>query len=537
MSDRPESATGSSPDVVVVGAGMGGLYAVMHLRQLGFSVVGLEAAPEVGGVWYHNNYPGSRVDLESDVFCFHFDAELYREWTWSERYAAQPEVLSYLQHVADRYDLRRSILLGTRVESVRWMPEQSRWVVETDVAGTFTPRFVIMATGQLSRPRDPDFPGLADFGGRWYQTSRWPHEPVDLAGKRVGVIGTGSSGVQTITAVAEVASHLTVFQRTPHFSIPARNRKPDEHRRQRMRARAPELYGDLLRTAAATFMPPPAGRAADFDEEDQYQLMEQRWDFGSQSMLGVFSDQMVDWDSGNLVTEFVKGKIAEQVDDPAVRASVVPDSYPLGTKRLILDTGYYQALNQPNVDLIDLRTDPLARITSTGIETLDRRVDLDVIIFATGFEAFTGALKEAGIEGPDGRSPVDLWDRGPLTHLGLQTHGFPNLFILCGPGSPSVLNNLYIGNTQQMDFIGGMLTRMRDRGETAVQPTAEAQASWTAILAASAESLIRRQINNYMVKVTDDGQRVYIPFGGGLPAYAAYCDRETAEGYPGFTFA
>lgn len=533
----PDNCRTTEPDVVVVGAGIGGIYAIIRLRKLGFSVVGIEAAPEVGGVWYHNNYPGSRVDLESDTFCYLFDEGLYRSWTWTDRYAAQPEVLAYLTHVADRFDVRRSIRFETRVVSARWLPEERRHLVETDSGGVLKPRFLIMATGQLSRPRDPEFPGLSSFQGDWYQTSRWPHHEVDLAGKRVGVIGTGSSGVQTITAVSKIASQLTVFQRTPHFSIPAQNRAPDESRRQRLRKRFPQLMSDLLQSAAGGFMPPPAGRAADFGIEEQHQLMEQRWAFGSQSLLQVFSDQLTDWESNTVVAEFVRDKIRDAVHDPKSRASLVPDAYPMGTKRLILDTGYYEAYNQDNVSLIDVRKDPIRRITRTGIETRDTSVDLDVIIFAMGFEAFTGALDEANLSNDAGVSPSQLWERGPQTYLGVQSHGFPNLFFLTGPGSPSVLANMFLGNVYHVDLVGGLLAHMRAKGLTYVEPRPESQESWTVIQAATAEKLIRRQVDNYMVKVNDDGSRVYIPYAGGLNRYVAHCQDEADAGYPGFAFA
>jgi cation diffusion facilitator CzcD-associated flavoprotein CzcO len=527
----------AEPEIVVVGAGIGGTYAIIRLRRLGFSIVGIEAAPEVGGVWYHNGYPGSRVDLESDTFCYFFDDDLYREWTWSERYAPQPEVLGYLKHVADRFDVRRDIRFDTRVESARWLPEKRRWRVETDTGTTLEPRFLVMAAGQLSRPRDPEFPGLPDFQGEWYQTSRWPDHHVDLAGRRIGVFGTGSSGVQAITAIAAEAGHLTVFQRTPNYSAPAQNRAPGQARQRRLRERLPHLWSELLRTGAGTFMPPAAGRAVEFTVEEQHQLMQQRWDFGSQSMLQVFTDQPTDWDANAIVSEFVRDKIRDTVDDPKTRASLVPDSYPMGTKRLILDTGYYEAYNQHNVDLVDLRQNPVRRITPTGVETRDTAVDLDVIIFALGFEAFTGALDDADITNENGVSPSQLWARGPVTRLGLQTRGFPNLFFLTGPGSPSVLANMFVGNVYHVDMVGHLLSHMRSKGLTHVEPRPESQESWTVVQAAAAENLIRRQIDNYMVKVNDDGSRVYIPYAGGLKEYVDHCRTEATSGYPGFAFA
>ncbi|WP_457966918.1 NAD(P)/FAD-dependent oxidoreductase [Arthrobacter sp. D1-29] len=535
--DNVQTAGDHSPDVVIVGAGIAGIYGIKRLRETGMSVLGIEAAPEVGGVWYHNGYPGARVDLDSDMFNYFFDEELYKTWDWEDRYATQPQVLAYLKHVADKYDVRRSIRFNTRVIGTTWQPKEKRWLVETDDGATLSPRYLVMATGQLSRPRDPQFEGLHDFEGEWYQTSRWPHDEVELAGKRIAVIGTGSSGVQAATAIAEVADHLTVFQRTPHYSIPAQNRRPDESRRQRLRGRFPELWNELSQTHFGGFAPPPAGPASAFSTEDQQLLLQQRWDFGSQSMVGVFSDQAVDWDTNTLVAEFVRSKVRDKVEDPAIRAAVVPDEYPIGTKRLILDTGYYEALNQDNVNLVDMRSEPIVRLTPHGIQTTGREYEFDVIVFAMGFEAFTGALDDANIRNADGVTPSQAWDRGPQTYLGLQTRGFPNLFFLTGAGSPSVLANMFVANQHHVDVLAELFTHMNEHGFSVVQPQQRDQDAWVAHSAEVAEKLIRREINQYMVKVTDDGTRVFIPYAGGFKAYYAKVKDEIDTGWPGFEFA
>lgn len=535
--DERADATSAAPDVVVIGAGIAGISGIIRLRSAGFSVVGLEAAPDVGGVWYHNNYPGARVDLESETFCYLFDEGLYRDWEWSERYAAQPEVLAYLRHVADRFDVRRNIRFGSRVSSTIWMPDVQRWRIETSDGEVIRPRFVLSAAGQLSEPRLPPFEGLADFRGDWYLTSRWPHVPVNLGGKRVAVVGTGSSGVQAITEIAKTAAHLTVMQRTPHYAVPAHNRAPDRTRIRRLKSRFPELWPELLQTASGGFMPPSAGKASTFTAEEQQQLLQQRWDFGSQAMLWAFSDQGTNWDTNALVSQFVRDKVRDRVEDPALRASLVPDQYPIGTKRLILDTGYYEVFAQPNVDLVDLRNDPFVRITAEAIETRHRRVEIDVIVFALGFEAFTGALSELGIGGAEGPSPVDLWSRGPETLLGLQTRGFPNLFMITGPGSPSVDANMFVGNAYHIDWVTRLLEFMRRNGHTRVEPSLAAQARWGRIKDQAAESLIRRQIDNYKVKVNPDGTRIYWTFVGGLNTYVEHCEAEARTGYPGFEFA
>lgn len=527
----------SSPDVVIVGAGIAGIYGVKRLREAGLSVLGIEAAPEVGGVWYHNAYPGARVDLDSDMFNYFFDEELYKEWDWSERYAAQPEVLAYLKHVADKYDIRRSIRFNTRVVGATWNSEAQRWSVETDTGGTVSAKYLVMASGQLSRPRDPQFEGLTDFKGEWYQTSRWPDEEVDLTGKRVAVIGTGSSGVQAATAIAEVAEHLTVFQRTPHYAIPAHNRPPEILRRERLRARFPELWNDLAQTSFGGFAPPPAGPAANFSIEEQQLLLQQRWDFGSQAMVWVFTDQGTDWEVNTLVSEFVRNKVREKVQDPKIRDIVVPDEYPIGTKRLILDTGYYEALNRDNVDVVDMRSEPIERITADGIQTTGDSYGFDVIVFAMGFEAFTGALDDANIRNADGITPSQAWNRGPQTYLGLQSRGFPNLFFVTGAGSPSVLTNMFVGNQHHIDVLAELFEHMDQNGHNSVQPIQESQDRWIAHSAEVADKLIRRQINQYMVHVNDDGTRVFIPYVGGFKAYHAKVKEEIDAGWPGFEFA
>lgn len=526
----------ASPDVIIVGAGIAGIYGVKRLRELGLSVQGIEAAPEVGGVWYHNAYPGARVDLDSDMFNYFFDEDLYKEWDWTERYATQPEVLAYLKHVADKYDVRRDIRFNTRVIGATWNPATKRWDIETDTGDSASARYLLMASGQLSRPRDPHFEGLADFKGEWYQTSRWPDHKVDLEGKRVAVIGTGSSGVQAATAIAEVAGQLTVFQRTPHYAIPAHNRPAEIRRRDRLRSRFPELWDELVQTQFGGFAPPPAGPAANFSIEEQQLLLQQRWDFGSQAMVWVFTDQGIDREVNTLVAEFVREKVREKVLDPRIRDAVVPDEYPIGTKRLILETGYYEALNQDNVDLVDMRREPIERITADGIQTSGGSYEFDVIVFAMGFEAFTGALDGANIQNAEGITPSQAWDRGPQTYLGLQTRGFPNLFFVTGAGSPSVLTNMFVGNQHHIDVFADLITHMEQNGLATVQPRQEQQDAWVTHSAEVADRLIRRQVNQYMVKVNDDGTRVFIPYAGGFKKYHASVQQEIDSGWAGFEF-
>ncbi|GGL11493.1 flavin-containing monooxygenase [Nocardia jinanensis] len=525
-------------DVIVVGAGMGGIYAVHRFASQGLSVLGLEGAPDVGGVWYHNAYPGARVDIESANYCYFFDPELYREWHWTERYAAQPEILAYLNFVADRYDVRRHIRFNTYMTSGQWDDEAKRYTVTTEHGETFTARFLVMTTGQLSKPRKPDFPGLDDFTGQWYQTSRWPHEDVDLAGKRIGVIGTGSSGVQAITAIAPIAGHLTVFQRTPNYSVPAYNRSADQRKHERMAAAVEQVWEELLDTPGGLILPPGRGDSRQYTHEQKLQMLEERWAFGGQSLLSLFSDQPVDPETNELVAEFVRDRVRDIVTDPQTAEALVPDQYPIGVRRLCIDTGYYETFNRDNVSLVDIKADPITRITPGGIELASgAEIELDIIVFALGFNAFTGALDEAGVRDENGRSPSDNWHRGPRTYLGLTTTGFPNLFLVTGPGSPSVLANMNVANVHHIDFVGALIAFMTERGYERVEPTPSAEETWTAHAASLAEPLLRRHHDNYMVHVNrDDGTRVFIPYAGGFHDYVKHVEKVVRDNYAGFAF-
>jgi cation diffusion facilitator CzcD-associated flavoprotein CzcO len=523
-------------DVVVVGAGLGGIYAIHRFAQDGYTVAGFEGGPSVGGVWYHNRYPGARVDVESLNYCF-FDPELFPEWRWTERYASQPEILAYLEFVADRYDVRRRFTFSTWIVSARWDPSGDCYVLRTDAGRTVRTRFLVMTTGQLSEARDPDFPGLEDFEGRWVQTSHWPEEEVPVAGRRIVVMGTGSSGVQVSTALAPVAEQLHVLQRTPNYSVPARNGPFDEERFRDYCGRVEEVQRTLLGRANGTDMPTAELSAHDLTPEQRLRLLEERWAYGGHTMNLVFTDQNTDLAVNEIVAEFVRGKVREVVADPETAELLVPDRYPMGSRRLIVDTGYYEIFNRDNVSLVDLGRDPLVRFTPTGIRTRERHLDIDLAVFALGFDAFTGALDKANIRNEHGEQPSDRWRRGPRTYLGLMTVGFPNLFIVTGPGSPSVLANMVLDNVQHTDFLCGLLRHMTKHGHTRVEPTPEAEEQWTAHVAEVAKPFIRLTVQNYMVHVNeDDGSRVFIPYIGGLSRYVEACDAVAADGYAGFRF-
>lgn len=532
------SATSESVDVVVVGAGIGGLYAVQRFLADGLSVLGLESADGVGGVWRHNRYPGARVDIESCEYCYHFSPELYAQWPWTERYAAQPELLAYLDHVADRFDLRRHILFETRLDRARWVPGEARYHLESSDGGRIACRFLVMATGNLSAARTPDFPGLEDFQGEWVQTSHWPDRPVSLAGRRIAVVGTGSSGVQTIPVAAEQAEHLYVFQRSPNYSVPAHNGPADAAQHDAIAADLAGRRAALLTTRAGTASGLPLlRRYAEYDETERRERLDRFWAFGGQSMNRIFADQNTDQAVNDVVADYVRGKIRGIVRDPAVADLLCPTDHPIGSRRLCIDSHYYATYNRPNVTLVDIGGDPIERITATGIRAGGIDYPVDLIIFAIGFHAFRGAVERIDIRNEKGETPTGRWDRGPRTMMGLMVEGFPNFFLLTGPGSPSVLSNMVLMNEEHVDWVAGLIGHMAAAGQTTVEPEAQAIAAWSDTVAEAARPLLRLGVENYMVHANDDGSRVFMPYVGGFDAYAEISREVAAQGYPGFRFS
>ncbi len=524
-------------DMVVVGAGFAGLYMVHRARGLGLDVQGIEAGDGVGGTWYWNRYPGARCDIESLEYSYSFDDELQQEWEWSERYATQPEILRYLEHVADRFDLRRHFRFGTRVVSAHWDDERERWTVETDAGDTYDARFVVMATGCLSVPLEPEIPGKDTFAGPTYLTGRWPHDGVDFTGKRVGVIGTGSSAIQAIPLIAAQAAQLTVFQRTPNFSIPAGNRPLDP-------TRVDEVKDDYAsfraanRLKGAAFgarLPDPTVGAFDVSDEERRVVYEDLWDAGL-AFLGAFTDLMVDPKANDTAAEFVREKIAEVVDDPDVAARLAPTQM-IGCKRMCLDSGYYETFNLPHVSLVDLRETPIETITPTGVRTTGENYDLDVIILATGFDAMTGALSRIDVRGREGLALRDAWEAGPRTYLGLMTHGFPNLFTVTGPGSPSVLTNMVVSIEHHVDWISDTVAHLDEAGRTTIEADAEAQEQWVDYVNAIAGLTVFPTCNSWYLGANVPGKtRVFMPLPG-FPGYATMVADITADGYRGFALA
>ncbi|MEU7815143.1 NAD(P)/FAD-dependent oxidoreductase [Pseudonocardia sp. NPDC049154] len=523
-------------DVLVVGAGIGGLYGVHRFREQGLSVLGIEGAGGVGGVWRHNRYPGARVDVDSTDYCYHFSSELWEKWTWSERFAAQPELEAYLNFVADTLDLRGLFRFHTWVTGAQWDPEIARYHVSTSTGSSVRCRFLVLATGQLSAARTPDFPGLERFRGEWVRTSHWPEREVALADRRIGVIGTGSSGVQAIPVLAQEARELVVFQRTPNYVVPARNRGLDAGLVRRIGADLAAEREHLTRhTPGGSTIPVATRPTGDYDAAARRALLERQWEEGGQGMVFLFTDQAVDRAANDVVAEFVREKVRLLVEDPDTARRLVPDRYPIGTRRLALDTGYYQTFARDHVTLVDVTEDPIVEFTETGIRTEQGHHGLDLVVFALGFHAFRGAVDSVGVRNEHGASPTDGWAEGPRTLLGLMTPGFPNLFTPTGVGSPSVLANLFVQNEYAMDWIGDCIAHLDARGLRTVEATPEAAAEWTAHVAEMAEPLLRRQVPNYMVQVTPGGERVFLPYVGGMARYTSAADRVAANGYEGFT--
>ena len=527
----------SPADVVVVGAGIAGIYAAHRFAALGLSVVGLESAPGVGGVWYHNRYPGARVDLEG-IYYSYFDPDLYRAWKWAERYPSQPELLAYLNFAADRWDVKRLFHFNTRMTGADWDPVTHRYRITTDTGLDVSARFIVMATGPLSAARQPDFPGLEAFQGEQLLTAVWPDRPVALAGKRIGVIGTSASGVQAIPLLAEQASHLHVFQRTANYSVPAQNGPVDPARQLDHVSRIERLWQQCLQHPGGTDLPLGVGPAASFTAAERAAILEQRWTYGGHALQTVFTDQGTDVTANGIVGDFVREKIRSVVARAEVADKLVPTEYPIGTRRLCVDTRYYETFNRDNVTLVDLRTDPIDRFTATGIRTRSADIDLDVVVFATGFTAFTGSLYAANVRNERGQQLRDFWTRGPRTYLGLMVHGLPNLFLMTGPGSPSVLANFFPSSVHQADLLGDLITHMNDRGLSRVEPTEQAEQGWTDHVAAAAAPTLRLKVRNYMVHVNaDDGSRVMIPYMGGFDRYVRECADVVEDDYRGFAFA
>ncbi len=547
MADRDNSlapsgsATRTVPttiDVVVIGAGFAGLYAHHKFREIGLSAFGFEAAPEVGGTWFWNRYPGARCDVESLDYSYSFSQELLDEWRWSERFATQPEILSYANHVADRFDLRREIAFDTRVIAATFDEAANRWVVRTDRGDEIRSRYLVTAVGSLSLPKAPEIAGLEDFQGRWVQTGAWPREPVDVAGKRVAVIGTGSSGIQSIPILAEQAAHLTVFQRTPNYSVPAHNGPVDPDYEAEVRADYAEHHRQNRRSKGGVPSRIATGLSAmAVSEEERRAGFEKAWQFGTFSLQGVFNDTTTNLESNAAAAAFVHDKIRAVVKDPAIAEKLIPRSYPFGTKRLCLDTNFYATFNRDDVELVDIRQTPIERITKGGIKTSEREYPFDLIVFATGFDAVTGPLLALNLKGVGGRTLRDVWKDGPQSYLGLLISGFPNLFTVNGPSSPSVLTNMLQSIEHHIDWIVECIGHMEKDGLARVEADEAAQVAWAYEVAKIADSTLFTKADSWYMGANVPGKpRVFMAYIGGFDRYVDRCEAIVQDGYTGLRF-
>lgn len=526
----------SEADAVIVGAGFAGMYQLKRLREMGLSTRVFEAGDGVGGTWYWNRYPGARCDIESMGYSYGFDPELEQDWVWSERYATQPEILSYAEHVAKRYDLTKDITFETRVTRAVYDEDTERWTIYTDTGEAISTQYFIMATGCLSVPKKPDIEGADSFKGPTYITGLWPHEGVDFTGKKVAVIGTGSSAIQAIPHIAEQAKQLTVFQRTPAYSLPAGNRPLTNAEISDMKGRYRDFREEQKYNFAGIPKPERALEpAAMVPPEERQRRLEEGWTQGLTGLTTKFADTLADEDANEIVAGFIRERIKARVDDPEIAETLTPYSYPFGTKRPCLDTNFYETFNRGNVSLVDLRKTPIDRVTPDGIKTSAGEEEFDIIVFATGFDAMTGAIMNVDIRGRGGMALRDKWANGPHTYLGLAIKGFPNLFTITGPSSPSVLSNMLVSIEQHVDWVSDCISWMRERGLSTIEPTEAAEDEWAEHNESVADQTLFPQANSWYIGANVPGKpRTFMAYIAGVDVYRIICDQIAASGYHGF---
>ena len=524
-------------DAVVVGAGFSGMYQLHKLRDMGLSVKVFEAGEDVGGTWYWNRYPGARVDIESMAYSFSFSKELEQDWVWSEKYSPQPELLRYAQHVAERFDLKRDISFNTRVESAHFDEDNNEWLVTTECGRRVRARYLVMATGVLSAAKTPDIAGRDSYKGETYQTGLWPKEGVDFSGKRVAIIGTGSSAVQSIPLIAEEADELVVYQRTAAYSTPAFNRPLTNSEIDTMKGNY-DQYRQEQRLSPAGIINPERQleRVMDVPKEERQRRFEEAWDEGLLTgLMSTFSDIQLDEDANHEVAEFIRDRIRNTVQDRQTADDLTPKAYPYATKRPCIDTNYYETYNRENVSLVNLRRTPIETITETGIETSDGAREFDAIVYATGFDAMTGPLLRVDIRGRGGKRLVDAWIDGPRSYLGIAIHGFPNLFTITGPSSPSVLSNMLVSIEQHVDWVSDCIGWMNENGKTAIEPSDAAERDWAEHTAHLAGMTLFPQADSWYMGANVPGKpRMFLAYVGGVGAYRLICDQIAATGYHGF---
>ncbi|CAN5913522.1 NAD(P)/FAD-dependent oxidoreductase [soil metagenome] len=521
-------------DAVIIGAGFGGMYMLHRLRLKGFTARVFETGKGVGGTWYWNRYPGARCDVESVQYSYQFSPELQQEWEWTERYATQPEILRYANHVADRFDLRGAMQFETRVTLAAFDEAGHHWTVETDKGDRVTARFVITAMGCLSSPNTPKIPGLEDFKGPTYHTGNWPHEGVDFTGKTVGVIGTGSSAIQSIPVIAQQAKHVTIFQRTANYTVPAHNKPLDADYVRDVKANYPTMRQRAKKMPSGIDFAFNNVSAAATPEEERHRLFEERWTYGGLGFMGSFNDLLLNEESNRTAADFVRAKIHEVIKDPELAEKLTPRNV-IGCKRLCVDSGYWETFNQPHVTLVDVSDQPIERITIDGVRARGQDYTFDCLVLATGFDAMTGALLRVDIRGRGGRSLQEKWTEGPKAYLGLNMAGFPNLFTITGPGSPSVLTNMLPSIEQHVEWIADCIEYMRSRGATLIEASRDAEEAWVGHVGEVAGGTLRSSCSSWYVGANIPGKpRVFMPYIGGFPGYIERCEAIVKNDYEGF---
>ena len=536
MVDQPQKARSTEVDAVVVGAGFSGLYMLHKLRELGLTTRAFEAAEGVGGTWYWNRYPGARCDSESHYYCYSFSEEIRNEWKWSCRYPAQPEILQYLNFVADRLDLKKDIEFGTRITAGHYDEQTHTWLVETDKGETVRARFLITGVGNTSTPANPTLPGIEKFAGKVYHTGLWPHEKVDFNGQRVGLIGTGSSGIQSTPMIAAEAAHLTVFQRTANYSVPARNHELTDEMRREQLAKFGELHKLTLASPIGMSFEPAQVSALEISPEERKAKLDELWDLGGfRFMFTSFNDIVLDKQANAVVADYITAKIRDKVSDPAVADVLCDFNHPVGTKRPPIDTDYYETFNRDNVDIVSIRANPIREVTADGLTMEDgKHYRFDAIVFATGFDTVTGTLIKMNLHGRGGRALAEKWQYGPQAYLGLFTSGFPNLLMITGPGSPAILTNFPVCIEQNVDWITGLLAHMRKIGANEVETTPEAEEQWVKDIVEAADQTLFPTVDSWYMNSNLPGKpRVFTAYFNGMNTYSDICEDVAANGYKG----
>ena len=528
-------------DAVVIGAGFAGMYMLKRLRdELGMNTLVYEAGAGVGGTWYWNRYPGARCDSESYIYCFSFDDDLLQEWNWSGKYPEQPEILRYLNHVADRFDLRSGIQFNTRVTAAHFNDDKGLWEVQTDQGDRVTAQYVVTAIGCISTGQIPNIPGLDSFEGESHHTGAWPHDGVEFEGKRVGVIGTGSSGVQSIPVIARESEHLTVFQRTPQYTIPARHENVDQEFLKEVKANYDEIMQKSKTSAAGMPFEFSEVSALEATEEERLETYERLWKKGGFSFIfQSYFDIALDRRANDTASEFIRGKIREIVKDPETAEKLLPRDHPFGSKRALIDTNYFDTYNRDNVDLVDIRHFPIEEITPTGLRTADgEEYEFDIIVFATGYDAMTGTFFKMDIRGRDGVELKEKWNEGPKTYLGLTTADFPNMFMITGPGSPSVLSNMPVSIEQHVEWISDFVEYLRERDVDIVDTDPQAEVEWVQHVNDIADQTMFMLADSWYLGANIPGKpRVFMPYAGGVGPYRERCDEIAANSYEGFVMS